>query len=292
MDWRSVVWFVACVIATGGIGAPRLSAQDGASPAPPVAHTYREVDGTTLELYVFTPAGSPPNRRAPAVLLFHGGGWSVGSPEWTFTSARRYAEQGLVAVSVQYRLSNDTVTPVDALTDACGAFQWVRAQALKLGVDPHRIAASGVSAGGQLAAAAATIGCGNEEGAYGNGGPDALVLWSPALDVSADGHFRRLLRGRAPVEAYSPVDHVRPRMPPVHIVHGDRDTLTPLSGAQRFCERAKAGGSPCEIVVYPGVGHLLTRNLANQESDFDPDPVARDDGNARQLAFLKSLWFR
>ena len=36
----------------------------------------------------------------------------------------------------------------------------------------------------------------------------------------------------------------------------------------------------------------LTRNLANQESDFDPDPVARDDGNARQLAFLKSLWIR
>lgn len=287
-----MVWFVACVVATAGIRAPRASAQAGVSPATPVAHTYREVEGTTLTLYVFTPPGPPPNGRAPAVLLFHGGGWSVGSPEWTFTSARRYADHGLVAVSVQYRLSNDTVTPIDALTDACSAFQWVRAQALKLGVDPQRIAASGVSAGGQLAAGAATIGCGNSEGAYGNGGPDALVLWSPALDVSADGHFRRLLHGRAPVEAYSPVEHVRPRMPPVHIVHGDRDTLTPLGGAQRFCQRAKAGGSPCELVVYPGVGHLLTRNLANQESDFDPDPVARDDGNARQLAFLKSLWLR
>lgn len=289
---RCVVWFVACFIATGSIRIPRVSAQDGASPTTPVAHTYREVDGTALKVYVFTPTGSPRNGRAPAILLFHGGGWSVGAPDWTFASARRYADQGLVAVAVQYRLSNERVTPIDALADACSAFQWVRAQALGLGVDPHRVAASGISAGGHLAALAATIGCGNAEGEYGNGGPDALVLWSPALDVSGDGHFRRLLRGRAPVEAYSPVEHVRPRMPPVHIVHGERDTLTPLSGARRFCERMRAGGSPCELVVYPGVGHLLTRNLANQESKFDPDPVARDDGNAKQLAFLKSLWIR
>lgn len=81
-------------------------------------------------------------------------------------------------------------------------------------------------------------------------------------------------------------------MPPVHIVQGERDTLTPLRGAQRFCERVKAGGGQCELVVYPGVGHLLTRNLANQESDFDPDPVAREEGIARQLAFLRSLWMR
>jgi acetyl esterase/lipase len=67
-------------------------------------------------------------------------------------------------------------------------------------------------------------------------------------------------------------------MPPVHIVHGERDTLTPLSGARRFCERVLAGGAQCQLVVYPGVGHLLTRNLANQESDFDPDPAATTGG--------------
>ncbi len=81
-------------------------------------------------------------------------------------------------------------------------------------------------------------------------------------------------------------------MPAVSIVHGDKDTLTPLSGARRFCERVVAGGGHCELHVYPGVGHLLTRNLGNQETDFDPDPVARDDGNAKQLAFLRKLWLR
>jgi hypothetical protein len=37
---------------------------------------------------------------------------------------------------------------------------------------------------------------------------------------------------------------------------------------------------------------LLTRNLANQESDFDPDPVARADGNAKQIEFLRQLWLQ
>ena len=191
---------------------------------------------------------------------------------------------------MRYRLSDERVTPIDALADVCAAFQWVRARAAVLGAHPKRVAASGVSAGAHLAASAATIGCDNTEGEYGIGGPDALVLWSPALDVSGDGFFRGLLRERAPVAAYSPVEHVRPRMPPTHIVHGDRDTLTPLSGARRFCDRVLAGGGVCELVVYRGVGHLLTRNVANQESDFDPDPVAREDGNARQRAFVSSLW--
>jgi acetyl esterase/lipase len=286
---QSTAAIVACVVATCCGISPRPSAQEATSAAP-IVHTYSEVEGAALELYVFKPTAMPPNGSAPAILLFHGGGWVAGSPEWTFEGARRYAAAGLVAMSVEYRLSGERVTPVDALADVCGAFRWVRDRAQALGVAPHRIAASGTSAGGHLAAAATTIGCGNTEGAYGNGGPDALVLWSPALDVSSDGHFRRLLRGRAMVEAFSPVEHVRARMPPVHIVHGERDTLTPLGGARRFCERVQSGGSRCELVVYPGVGHLLTRNLTNQESDFDPDPSARADGIARQLAFVQSLW--
>ena len=258
----------------------------------PVRHRYREADGAALMAYVFNPAASAGTERRPAVLLLHGGGWVAGAPDWTFENARRYAGMGFVAISVEYRLSNERVTPVDALADVCAAFHWARTEAATLGIDPSRIAAHGVSAGGHLAAAAATIGCGNKEGTYGVGGPDALVLWSPAVDVSRDGHFRRILRERAPVEAYSPVEHIRPSMPPVHIVQGEKDVLTPLSGAKRFCEGVQAKGATCELVAYPGLGHLLTRNLANQEDDYDPDPVAREDGRARQLAFLKTLWMK
>jgi acetyl esterase len=291
------------VLVAGHAYAASAPGGQSAAPGDPVAHRYAEVDGAALMAFVFTPAAPPVTGRRPAIVLLHGGGWVAGEPAWTFASARRYAAAGFVAIAVQYRLSGARVTPVESLADVCSAFRWARAESAALGIDAARIAAFGVSAGGHLATAAATIGCdnggnfggtqgGNYGGTYGVGGPDALVLWSPALDVSADGHFRRLLRERAPVAAYSPVEHVRAAMPPVHIVQGERDTLTPLRGAQRFCASVRAVGAVCELAVYPGVGHLLTRNLANQEDDFDPDPAARDDGIARQRAFLERLWMR
>jgi acetyl esterase/lipase len=286
------MWLFGLGVAIGCAGAQRAYGQRSDPAALPIAHVYRQVDAAALKAYVFSPDRPAAGGRAPAVLLFHGGGWVAGAPDWVFSSARRFAALGLVAVAVEYRLSTDSVTPIDALADVCSAFRWVRGESAALGVDPRRVAAYGVSAGGHLAAAAATIGCDNADGPFGAGGPDALVLWSPALDVRNDGHFRRLLRERARPEAYSPMEHVRARMPPVSIVQGERDNLTPLSMARRFCDRVLEGGGRCELHVYPGVGHLLTRNLSNQESDFDPDPLARDDGIAKQAAFLRLLWLR
>lgn len=65
----------------------------------------------------------------------------------------------------------------------------------------------------------------------------------------------------------------------------------PLSKAERFRERVIQAGGICELSVYPGVGHLLTRNLADQESNFDPHPEFREDGKARQERFLRERGF-
>jgi acetyl esterase/lipase len=242
-----------------------------------------------LRAFVFAPEAAGPAPR-PAVLLFHGGGWAAGEAQWTFDRARRLAEIGLVAISIEYRLSEGTTTPIEALDDTCAAFHWARAEAGRLGIDPQRVGGYGVSAGGHLVAAAAVLGCGSSEGGFANGGPDALVLLSPALDLSRDGWFRRLLQGRADPRDYSPVEHVASRVPPTSIVHGALDSLTPLSGAQRFCELAQINGNRCELNVYDGLGHLLSRNLENQETAFDPDPAARADGFAKQERFLRELW--
>jgi acetyl esterase len=255
----------------------------------PVAHVYRDVEGQSLRAYVFTPPRSTRSPR-PAILFFHGGGWSTGSAEWTFQNAQRFANLGVVSIAIDYRLSGGTTTPIESLDDTCTAFHWARQNARELGIDPDRVGGYGVSAGGQLVAAAATLGCGSGEGRYANGGPDALLLWSPALNVAGDGWFGKLLQGRAASEAYSPVHHVPARLPPVSIVHGAEDALTPLPHARRFCELATMNGNRCELHVYPSVGHLLTRNLENQESDFDPDPAAREDGRARQERFIRELW--
>ena len=253
--------------------------------APSMAPVYREIGGDSLRAHVFLPPGRREGDKANAILLFHGGGWSAGEPAWTFATAQRFADAGLVAVAVQYRLSTGDVTPIDALDDACAAFAWIRSRAEEFGLT-GLVAGYGVSAGGHLVAGTATVGC------PGNGvGPDALLLWSPALDPVGDGWFASLLQGRATAADLSPARHVGPLTPPTCIVHGERDSLTPVAGVRRYCAALDALGRRCEMHVYPGVGHLLTRNLTNQETDFDPDPEARADGIAQQLRFLRSLGF-
>lgn len=123
-----------------------------------------------------------------------------------------------------------------------------------------------------------------------------LLAWA----ISAGGGVSHGVSAQGKPAAPAPIEHTYRNIngaalkayifAPTVIVHGERDSLTPLSGARRFCERIREGGGRCELNVYPGVGHLLTRNLANQESDFDPDPAARDDGNAKQIEFIRSLW--
>jgi acetyl esterase/lipase len=197
----------------------------------------------------------------------------------------------MVAISIEYRLSSEDTTPIEALADACVAFRWARENADDLNIDAGRVAGYGVSAGGHLAAAAATVGCSEDGSGGGLSRPDALLLWSPALDVTIDGWFRRLLQGRADAELYSPAHHVGASTPPASIVQGSEDTLTPLTRATLFCEQVIEVGGVCELNLYQGVGHLLTRNLENQEGDFDPDPEAEADGIRQHLRFLEELGF-
>jgi acetyl esterase/lipase len=197
----------------------------------------------------------------------------------------------MVSISVEYRLSEGEITPIDALADVCAAFAWVRGHASELEIDPERVAGYGLSAGGHLVASAGTVGCPKELTETHQSEPDALLLWSPALDTTLDGWFVRLLQGKAEARAYSPAHHVRASTPPTSIVIGREDTLTPLEAASRFCDELNRVGGMCELNVFDGVGHLLTRNLENQESDFDPDPAAVRDGIERHRRFLEALGF-
>lgn len=294
MSQKSPFYALILVLVALAVGCslePRPAVTAAATTEPePVAHTYRTIAGRDLPAYVFAPTGK--QVRNAAILLFHGGGWFAGDATWVFPAAQRFADLGLVAIAIEYRLSDEGTTPIDALEDTCAAFAWARSQARELGFDPKRVAGYGVSAGGHLAATAATLGCGNSDGRFGVGGPDALVLWSPAVDVTDSGWFRRLLQDKALPADYSPVEHLGKLLPPTSIVQGTEDSVTPLAGARRFCTGVRASGEVCALDEFPGLGHLLTRNLAHQEDDFDPDPVARAEGWKRQNEFLVQIWGR
>ena len=265
------------------------NAQAKARSVGPDIRVYKTVGATKLTAHVFRTSQTNSGSRIPAILLFHGGGWVAGSPEWVYEAAQRYAKYGAVAIAVEYRLCDQkTVTPIDSLADARDVLRWTRSNAADLGIDPDRIAAYGVSAGGQLAAALATIiDPQNPDTPI----PAALVMISPAVSVAHDGWFQRILLDKAPATDLSPDDHITKRLPPTLIFHGVSDTLVPISGVRRFCERAKQQDSDCEIAEYLNVGHLFTRKLDSQEDNFDPDPNDVADARAKGEAFLAKHGF-
>lgn len=256
------------------------------APLPPRLETFKQVDQVELKAHVFEPTGTPDGLRA-AILLFHGGGWNSGDGTWVYPAARRFAALGMVAITIDYRCSDGkSVTPLEAMADTRDAFRWARSQSARLRIDPKRVAAYGVSAGGQLVSAAALIGKSPKVPVEAMERPDALVLYSPALGISDSGWVRRLLLGRATPESISPDAFVAAGMPPTFISQGDEDTVTPAAKAVPFARHMRALGNVCELQRHSGLGHLLSRKLDEQEWQFDPDPVARNAAWRAEEAFL------
>jgi acetyl esterase len=193
-------------------------------------------------------------------------------------------------VAAQYRLSNGRdVTPVDAMADARAIIRWMRAESRSLGIDPSRIAAYGWSAGAHLAASAALF---EDAGATVSSRPDALALSSPAVSLDADSWFQKLLGDRGKVADFSPDQHVRPGMPPTVIVQGDVDTVTPLDGVRRFCDRMTVAGNTCELHVFTGFGHLFTPAGTRDDRQPAPDRAVAAEAMARVDGFLKAHGFQ
>jgi len=268
-----------------------VQAQENNGVTAPVEHTYAAPGGVELKAYVFCEGKASTRQQRPAIVLFHGGGWTMGEPQWAFPRARHFAEHGMVAVAAEYRLSDQKeITPLEAMADARAVIRWMRKHADSLGIDSRHIAAYGWSAGAHLAASAAIF----DEGDSGeniSAAPNALVLVSPAVSLASDGWVRRLLRQRGVAQDISPDEHVRRGLPPTLILEGSDDTVTPLSGVQRFCNRLRAAGNHCELHVYKGFGHLFTPRGIPDDGMPNPDPAISADASTRADRFLKSLGF-
>jgi acetyl esterase len=61
--------------------------------------------------------------------------------------------------------------------------------------------------------------------------------------------------------------------------------------ARVFRDAAEKAGAECTLQVYPGVGHMFTRNLKVQYKDFDSDPADAADAHRREDEFLVSLGY-
>lgn len=224
--------------------------------------------------------------RRPAIILFHGGGWTGGSPGQFEHQATYYASQGMVAIAASYRFASPdgTTPPWNAIQDAKSAIRWVREHAAELGVDPQRIAAGGGSAGGHLAATAGMVlGYDNpDDNLSVSSRPDALVLFSAVIDDGPTGFaFQRF----ADVyEDLSPAHNVSPDDPPVLFLHGGQDRLLPADVVDRFHASLDEAGVPATFHRYPA-GHTFYQ-LGQANSRYFTQTLRRSTEFFQNLGWL------
>ncbi len=228
---------------------------------------YKTIDGIQLRLWIFNPPGHMPADNKPAIVFFFGGGWNSGSPGQFEKQCEYLAARGMVAITADYRVkSRQNVLADKCVADAKSAVRWVRRNAMKLGIDPDKIAAGGGSAGGHLAAATAMLPKLDESGEDKTVScvPNALVLFNPALITApgatgiADYESKMAMSGNragVPAEDFSPYRHIRTGLPPTIIFHGMDDPTVPFFTVKLFTEKMKENGNRCELVGYKGEKH-------------------------------------
>jgi para-nitrobenzyl esterase len=128
-----------------------------------------------LSLNVWTPdLGSG---GLPVLVWIHGGGFTNGTPSSTWYDGDRFARDGVVVVSIGYRLGaegflNIPGTPANrGVLDWISALEWVQRNAAAFGGDPARVTVAGQSAGGAATMLLSTL-------------PQATGLMAAAIPMS------------------------------------------------------------------------------------------------------------
>ena len=106
----------------------------------------------TLNVNVFTP--DPAASGLPVLVWIHGGGFTSGSPASPWYDGRAFARDGVVTVTISYRLGFDGFGWIDGAPSNRGvrdwllALEWVQQNIAAFGGDPGLVTIAGQSAGG------------------------------------------------------------------------------------------------------------------------------------------------
>lgn len=261
-----------------------LTAISIAAPAPDEQIVYKEVEGEDLTLHVFKPEGWKASGSRPAIVFFFGGGWVGGTPSQFYPHCEHLAGLGMVAISAQYRTKKSHGTdPFTCVEDGKSAIRAVRARAKEFGVNPEKIAAGGGSAGGHVAASTGTL-KGFEVGdTKVSSMPQAMVLFNPVCDTSADGFGHKKLGKRW--REISPLHGITAKTPPTCIFHGTADTTVPFKNAADFAKAMMAKERKCELHAYEGEKHGFF-NEGRGDGKAYPETLAQMDAFLRAEGFI------
>ncbi|RTL71757.1 MAG: alpha/beta hydrolase [Hyphomicrobiales bacterium] len=224
-----------------------------------------------IPLRLYRPKGANPQAPLPALVFFHGGGWTIGDFDTHDAVCRALcAESGVAVLAVDYRMAPEHRFPA-AAEDAYAATAWIAANSKTLAIDPTRLAVGGDSAGGNLSAVVALM-------ARDKGGPalKLQVLIYPAVDFtmsakSFETNGDVLPLTRAAVVWFrdhylgpdleivgrdwraSPIFADLKGLPPAYVVTAGYDVL--CDEGKAYADKLETAGVSVERAHFPGMIH-------------------------------------
>lgn len=222
----------------------------------------------------------PSRPNGLGIVLMVSGGWRSSPDGFRPWMVAPLLRRGYTIFAVSH-LSQPEATVMEIVEDMNRAVRFIRHYAAEYGIDPNRIGATGGSAGGHLSLMLATRG--------GPGSPDAndpvdrqssavqaAAVFFPVTNLLNLGQSTENAGDGGPPKSFvkafgpestnlavwkeigremSPIYHITAALPPVLIVHGDADTLTPLEQSEWFAARAREDGGTVELIVRHGKRH-------------------------------------
>lgn len=222
------------------------------------------LDPTDERVYLDVYLPNLKRERMPAILVIPGGGYCcVCTDREGEPIAVEFLSLGYCAFVLNYRVGRDGDVYPKQLLDASRAILWIREHAAEYSIDPHRVYATGFSAGGHLCGSLAcayddvTDLLGIEKGAN---RPDGVALGYPVVTLKAKTHqasFVHLLH--RPSGEFTPEEvakfsldaRVTPESAPMFLWHTAEDTIVPVDGTLRLANALVDAKVPCALELYP-----------------------------------------
>ncbi|MCA9911964.1 MAG: alpha/beta hydrolase [Anaerolineae bacterium] len=230
-----------------------------------------------LDVYLPENIDSP----VPTLLMIHGGGFIFGDKDEMRSVAQFFQEAGYATVAPNYRLAPDYTYPAQ-IEDVFCALAWTVNHAEEYGFDLTRLVLVGESAGANAAALLGTVDIPEQyltDCPYSL--PDsfqarAVVAYYMPVDLTscdcvAAQQMAALYLG-IPQEETSHTETMQDRWadasplywidendPPFLLVHGERDSLVPLSESLAFQQAYEAVGGEVTLITVPLLNHGFFR---------------------------------
>ncbi|MBR4691954.1 MAG: alpha/beta hydrolase [Oscillospiraceae bacterium] len=187
----------------------------------------------------------PGGPAVPAILIAPGGGFRVCARREGEPVALAFLAEGYAAFVLDYTTLDKKPDAVmaDPMADCAEALRTLRERGEALGLQKGRLALLGFSAGGHLAAAAAT---------HGPERPDLLLLGYPGI----------LHSERRALECPDIPERTDGRTPPTFLFSTRDDPVVPPAHPLAFVRALEAAGVEYELHIFRHGGHALSLGTA------------------------------